>query len=136
MMLPDVVDTVEDEEVELGLPGRSPPLTGVSVSAPDPVELGVLVDSARAETNEVVKVDDVDPDAAAVLVTEEEPLLEDVEPVEVTVVVVEPVGPRRPLPGAEDMHVSGHLLTEMPKTYFLLILQPDPHFGDLRPGPR
>jgi hypothetical protein len=124
MMLPDVVETVEDEEVELGLPGRSPPLTGVSVSTPEPVELGILVDSARAVTDvEVVKVDDVDPDATEVLVTEEEPLLENVGPVGVTVVVVEPVGPRLP-PGAEDMHVSGHLVTEMPKTYFLLILEP------------
>jgi hypothetical protein len=135
MMLPDVVDAVEDEEVELGLPGRSPPLTGVSVSAPETVELGILVDSARAVTDEVVKVDDVNPDATEVLVTEEEPLLENVRPVEVTVVVVEPVGPRPP-PGAEDVHVSGHLLTEIPKTYFLLILQPHSHFGDLRQGPR
>jgi hypothetical protein len=115
MMLPDVIDTVEDEEVELGLPGRSPPLTGVSVSTPETVELGILVDSARAVTDEVVKVNDVDPDG--------------------TVVVVEPVAPRPP-PGAEDMHVSGHLVTEMPKTYFLLILEPYPHLGDLRQGPR
>jgi len=98
MMLPDVVDTAEDEEVELGLPGRSPPLAGVSVSTPETVELGILVDSARAVTDvEVVKVDDVDPDAAAVLAAaEEEPLLDNVGPVEVTVVVVEPVGPRPP----------------------------------------
>jgi len=96
MMLPDAADSVEDEEVEPGLPGRSPPLTGVSVSTPETVELGILVDSARAVTDEVVKVDDVDPDATEVLVTEEEPLLENVGPVEVTVVVVEPVGPRLP----------------------------------------
>jgi hypothetical protein len=129
MMLPDVIDTVEDEEVELGLPGRSPPLTGVSVSTPETVELGILVDSARAVTDEVVKVNDVDPDGTEVLFTEEEPLLENVGPVEVT------VAPRPP-PGAEDMHVSGHLVTEMPKTYFLLILEPYPHLGDLRQGPR
>jgi len=96
MMLPDVIDTVEDEEVELGLPGRSPPLTGVSVSTPETVELGILVDSARAVTDEVVKVNDVDPDGTEVLFTEEEPLLENVGPVEVTVVVVEPVAPRPP----------------------------------------
>jgi hypothetical protein len=99
------------------------------------VELGILVDSARAVTDEVVKVNDVDPDGTEVLFTEEEPLLENVGPVEVTVVVVEPVAPRPP-PGAEDMHVSGHLVTEMPKTYFLLILEPYPHLGDLRQGPR
>jgi hypothetical protein len=128
MMLPDA----EDEEVELGLPGRSPPLNGVSVSTPVTVELGELVDSARAGTDvEVVKVDDV---AAAVLATAEVPL-ENVDPVEVTVVVVKPVVPRLP-PGAEDMRVSRHLNIEMPKTYFLLILEPHSHFGDLRQGPR
>lgn len=87
MMLPDVVGTVEDEEVELELLGRSPPLSGVSVTTPVTVELEELVDSARAGTDvEVVKVDDV---AAAVLAAAEVPL-------EVTVVVVEPVVPRPP----------------------------------------
>jgi len=97
MLLPNVVGNVEDEEVELGLPGRSPPLTGVSVSTPETVELAILVDSPRAVTDvEAVKVDDVNPDATEVLATEEEPLLENVGPVEVIVIVVEPVGPKLP----------------------------------------